>query len=161
MYTSKATRNVGPLDKHMAPIHQLKRVLYHPELLDILLTKLDEAIPAKEEITDDVVTNISNLSLHVFNPSNEAELQVQALAFLHPIVRVSSVLSFLLEETSQVHPLYPIEIRQSDLITNKTDHAFRFNHQYCEYFLDVFGKPLEKETQNRVKRLAAAGSYLK
>jgi hypothetical protein len=159
--TSIAPRAPSDLDRHLDERLQLKDVKFHPHLLDIMLSQLDDAMPT---IPEGSRINERDRAFYQeprsnYRCDNEAQVQAKGLSLLKAASQLASIISFLLAEESYV-PLYPLDPSPSASPGNIPDHEVTFFSDYGEqrYFES---RPLHPDTIDRIKRFAAVTSYLK
>jgi hypothetical protein len=161
--TGNASRGSSDLSRHMDERHQMKDVKLHSHLLETIRSQLDDAMPT---IPDGTRINERNEVFYeaprgVYLSESEVQLQTQLEGFvlLSAASRLASIITFLLAEESDVlfHPLCAHPNAWPDI----PDHEVTFVHNYCECTPFSESRPLHPDTKDRIKRFAAATSYLK
>jgi hypothetical protein len=159
--TTSGTRGPSDLDRHLDERLQLKHVKFHPHLLDIMLSQLDDAMPTVPEGSriNERDRVFCEEPRQYFRCDNEAQVQAKGLALLKAASQLASIISFLLAEESYVL-LYPLDPSPSATPSNIPDHEVTFVSDYCEQRC-FESRPLHPDTIDRIKRFAAVMSYLK
>jgi hypothetical protein len=158
--TSNNTRPPSDLDKHMDRRQQLKHIRYHPSLIEILNTKLDERIGNLPQDSRIVQESIFSFLAEVHREAaNEAELQVHMRKITEAAVEISSMLCFLPEEASRVSN-FPLIVMPSHVSADIPDDEIRFPPQYHE-MSSFESRPLKPSTIKAVRCFDAALTFLK
>jgi hypothetical protein len=142
---------------------QLRRIRYHPGLLEILHKKLDDrvgALPQDSRIVQE--STFSSVTQWPLEAADEAELQhVCAFELVEHAAEMSSMLCFLQEETTSVSDMkFPLFVSTSHLPADIPDHEVRFRSDYHERFSSG-SRPLETATVKALRCFGAASSFLK